>query len=145
MAGTQRWVFFDPATGDSWTVPRNPNSMTDIPHVARRLRQSPAFGPDQQVATFEQPPDQLAFKFGGSIDSEAHYDSLLEWSAKENEIQVTDHLGRNFIIFPTAFTPEEQKPTRRNPWRINYTFEGVLLVSGGVFSGVAQEVDSVQR
>lgn len=141
---TQRWTFYDPVALTSYTVPRNPNVMTNIPTVARNLRHAPAWGGDDRVVSYELPSDPLTFEFGGSIADEAHYNALLSWAQVDNEIIITDHLGRSFLVFITAFQPTEQQPTRRNPWRITYTMICTLLETGVQLVGVAQETDTAQ-
>ncbi|GAB3863306.1 hypothetical protein GCM10028801_30620 [Nocardioides maradonensis] len=141
---TLRWTFYDPIADETYVVSRNPNAMNDIPLVSRTFRHGTAWGADGRIPSFETAPTGLTLNFAGRVADEAHYNALLDWSQRPNEVQITDHLGRSFIVFITAFRPEELTPTPRNNWRVNYAVEAQILVLGGSLVGRATEGDTAR-
>lgn len=139
-----RWTLGDPATGDQWQMPINPDSMTPVPLVARSFRHGPGGLSDSRPRTFMKAPDPTYLEWSGVIRSKAHYDALDYWAKKPNEVMVVDHLGRSFTILITAFTPEDRRPTRSTPWRLRYSMRAVLIGRDEFLLGTAVETDMAQ-
>lgn len=115
-----RWVFDDTASSDIWTVPINPNKMTDpeardraFSHIAGR--------------TFEDPGTAVEWEFEGVIQTQAHHDELERWAKKSTPVEITDHLGRTWQVLLKSFKPEERRPTMRKPWRFTYSMKSLIL------------------
>lgn len=124
---TTRWIFHDPGTGDSWTVPINPDSMGN-PTPAKGL----AFGRNVRSGgrqtTFRQVPKPVEWEFAGVIRTQAHHDNLLAWLNRRGIIEITDHLSRTFEVMLTGFEVTERAPTKSGVrWRMRYSMKALLL------------------
>lgn len=125
---TTRWQLRDTDTDETWTMPINPDSMSPVPLVSRSFRHAGTRRRGRRTPrTFSGPPPAKTLQWAGVIRTQDHYDQLVRWARKSVEVEVTDHIGRRFIVLPTAFRPEDRRPTPRTPWRLRYEMESILL------------------
>lgn len=136
-----RWTLRDPATGDVWTMPINPDSMSPVPLVSRAFRNTGGTVGDPRSRTLMGAPNPKFLEWAGVIRTQAHYDALFEWAAKPNEVLLVDHLGRYFTIVIATFSPEDRRPTRSTPWRLRYSMRAVLIGTNEILLGTAVETD----
>lgn len=122
---TTRWTLTSVDTGDSWTMPINPNTMSSV----NRTRQVDTFsgGVTSRVRSFERAAEPVKWTWAGVIRSKDHYDALAAWARRPGKVRVTDHLGRTFEVLMQQFEPEDRKPTAKVDWRLRYTMQVVLL------------------
>lgn len=120
MVGVVRWTFTVVATGETVTLPYNPNAMTS-PFLQQATTRSPISPIDGLVRATRTKAAAKEWTFGGFIRSKAHHDLLRYWAAKKGLIDVTDHFGRSFRVRFVACDVDEKKPTKAKPWRLNYT------------------------
>lgn len=123
-----RWLWYDPATDESYRVEFNPNKMSDPTARVRNL----AFAKYDRDAyhryrSFETPAPMVEWTFSGVIQSQEHHDALLEWCKKTNPLHITDHLNRTWEVMVKSFVPVERKPTKLKPWRFTYTIGANVL------------------
>jgi hypothetical protein len=119
-----RWQFHDPATGETWSPPINPDSMTS-PEVQRDYRFAYGVRPAQQrVKSIEQNPRPVDWTFSGVVRTQAHHDALVDWS-RRSAIHITDHLSRKWEAYPSEVRFEERKSTRTD-WRLRYELRALL-------------------
>lgn len=123
---TVRWTLTYPSTGESWEMTINPNKMAS-PHESKNLSFGRGSRGIQRPATFKVPSGVVNWEWSGVINSKEHYDSLLEWSKKSDEVHVTDHFGRTFEVLIQKFAPEDRRPTGTKPWRLTYTMQAMIL------------------
>lgn len=129
---TKRWIFFDPETDETWTVPINPNTMTD-PEAKQRSFQfgvasrSSARSNRSVIRTFESAAQPIEWTFGGVIHTQDHYEKLERWARKPMDIHITDHLERTWHVVMKTFEPTERRPTMRKPWRFSYEMRALIL------------------
>ena len=125
---TTRWVLTDPATDETWTMPINPDQMTS-PHPApKRLRTQYGIRRGvHRIRTFMSAPTANDWEWQGVIRTEEHYDALVAWAQKPNEVHVTDHLGRTWEVLISQFQPTDRKPTVNVPWRLRYRMRALVL------------------
>lgn len=129
---TVRWVLTHVETGDSWTMPINPNSMSS-PHQDRQLATAygtkavAGVGGGERIRTFRTPSPAKEWTFGGVIRTKEHYDALEEWAKKSGKVRITDHLGRTFEVLIQSFQPEDRKPMATVTWRLTYQMSTLLL------------------
>jgi hypothetical protein len=121
----QRWVFTDPATSTTWTVPRNPKSM-QFPSQPRSLDSLPVNVAGTVLALEQTPKKPADIQFSGSLVDQSHHDTLLAWTQRSNAITITDHLSRTWLVLLTGFEPT-WKPGRY-PWRGTYVVKGNYLL-----------------
>ena len=128
---TTRWTFVDSVANESYTVPINPNEAGS-PFPTRALKSAQANWADvsrglQRLRVFESPPEPVDWSFSGVIRTQEHHDALLRWANKNNEVSVSDHLGRTFEVIIKAFRPVERRPTPNVSWRMTYTVQALVL------------------
>lgn len=122
----QRWQFRDIKTGETYTVPLNPNEMTS-PFPPRQFAyKGTTAGPNGGSAvTYEAWAGTQEWTFGGAILDEQHYKDLLAWSYRQNKVQITDHYGR---VFTVVFTQFDAVPKRsyQHYWHHTYTMHATV-------------------
>lgn len=124
---TPRWVFSDPVTSESWTMPINPDSATS-PHPTKTIKT--AFGVrrgNDRFRTILNPPTPVEWQWSGAIRSKAHHDQLLAWAERPGLVHVADHLGRTWEVIFSKFDPTDRRPTPNTPWRQRYTMTALIL------------------
>lgn len=132
MPAIQRWIFHDPDTDETWTVPINPNSMTDPENRTRDFQfgvrsRSANIPAPAAIRGIENPLPIIEWEFGGVIHTQVHHDTLEYWSRKPGEIEITDHFGRTWVVLMKTFEPTERRPTPSKPWRFSYEMHADVL------------------
>lgn len=127
--GVRKWVFQDPATGEVYHFPYNPNQMTS-PYGTKNIQWTATTAIDGQKLAFEGQQAPVQWQFQGFIRSQDEYDAFVYWAAKRNRIWITDHYGRAWLGYLTHFDPVARR-TAHIPWSHDYTMQ-VLLFDGPV-------------
>lgn len=121
---TQRWTFYDPATLETWRLPRNPQRMTPPVPLRRTRAERDAFG---NVRISRTGVGTFPWEFQGRVHSQDEYDTFEDWAGR-NQVVVTDHLGREHLVIPVAFDPTPYvRNGTRNPWLFDYTFRAQYI------------------
>ena len=127
-ADVRRWTFRDVETGEVWTMPINPNTMSS-PEQTRDLRTARGTRRLQnRVRTIARPPAITEWSFGGVIYTKEHYDTLAAWARRSGVIEITDHTGRSWQVMMRSFQPKDRAPRGPNRmWRFTYSMNVVIL------------------
>lgn len=124
-----RWTWSDPATGESWEMPRNPHEMTS-PHGPRNLtifsRNGYGDGAGGVSRVIERRAEAYVWSFTGKIRTPEHYAAFLHWTKKVHRTRITDHFGRTWEIRTESVEIEELKPTPRRTHRFDYTVKATM-------------------
>ena len=125
---TQRWVFAEVGTANTWTVPLNPDSMSS-PIAQRTLTSAFAAyqGSPRTPSTMMRTPASTQWEFSGVIRTKAHHDDLIAWCRKPGKVRITDHLGRTFEVMISDIEIADRRPTPNTPWRLRYTVTASIL------------------
>lgn len=115
----------------------NPNKMTS-PHAPRNMTvypSAPIYNPAVEARggmarVFEHAREPYEWSFSGVIREGEQYDELLRWCRKLRRVELTDHLGRTWLIRMSAFLPDEKKPTARR--RDLYDYEVKAIIYGEI-------------
>jgi hypothetical protein len=126
-AVTVRWRFVEVETGEQYTVPINPDSMSSPFHDRQFTTSFGSRAGGNRLRTIERPAPPKEWEFGGVIRTKAHHDALDVWAKKPGLINVYDHLGRAFQVVFTAFEPVDRQPTPQTPWRMRYVMNALVL------------------
>jgi hypothetical protein len=122
-----RWLFQDPeANLPDYRVPINPNKMS-TPYPPKNV--DTLYGINGRNRTRYQASSTHEWSFSGVIREQDHHDKLLEFARCQNDITITDHLGRVWSVMPVRFVPDEKRPSARKPYK--FTYEFVVWVLGG--------------
>lgn len=120
-----RWIFTDPVTLDTYTVPINPND-DGTPSSNKTINYSNTSGPNGNVLMFEGRDQVKEIQISGVILEQAHLDALQSWHDKRYQVTVTDDLGRTFSIYITSFVPKRIR-VASNVWKHEYTMTYTIL------------------
>lgn len=125
----QRWVFTDPSTGESYTVPINPNAMTPL-FPAKQLTFQATTAIDGQLLMWEGQPQPQDWQFSGDILDEAHHEALRSWVYDhQGRLQITDHFGRQLLVVLRSFEPTPKRAVGKY-WRHTYLVRGTVISVG---------------
>jgi hypothetical protein len=114
-----RWSLRHPGTGVTYTMPINPNTMTN-PHGPRQTIGYVASPIDGAVRARRGRRMPQEWAFGGVIRTQDHHDALRDWCSSPDLVELTDHLARRWLVRLVAFEPEERRPTPYVTWRFRY-------------------------
>lgn len=128
-APVERWLFTDPATGETYRFPMNPHSMGSI-FASRNLSVQTTTAVGGQALVFEGNMAPFEWEFEGAIFNHDHYDSLRRWVyEKPNRIYLRDHFGRTITLTLQSFAPIPKR--RRNKyWSHDYTITAIVFNVG---------------
>lgn len=122
-----RWRLHDPVANDYYTFPRNPFRMSSVfaRHQTTSGVSSPATG--TTVRALRPPSKPKDFVFEGKYQTQAFYDAILDWTTRDNPIELRDHYMRTFEVMFMAWDPDESRARVDARWRGGYTVRGLLL------------------
>jgi hypothetical protein len=125
-----RWVITDPTdidpTTNTYTFPRNPESMTSIFHELPITAQSSTRG---HALLWEGATQAKAWSFQGAILDKQHLLDLHLWVlTKKRRLILTDHFGRAITL---VFNSLEVVPKRRTNvyYSHDYTVNALIISS----------------
>jgi hypothetical protein len=124
-SGTQRWTLTEKGTATTWTMPVNPNTMSDLPELKQLVTISSVI--QNRARTFQTPAVAQELTWGGVILSQQHYDDLLLWSRKAGVIVIVDHLQRSFEVLISQFRPAPEAGRRPGDPKQTYTITALFL------------------
>lgn len=124
---TERWTFHELATGETYTVPINPDAMTSPFGDRQAKTATTTHDPNGRIRTFMSATTPVQWEFSGAIRTQAHHEALETWAKKPGLIRVTDHLGRTFEVLFVSYEASDRRPTRSTPWRLRYVMKASLL------------------
>jgi hypothetical protein len=125
----KRWVFTDAVTGDTYTVPRNPDNMTS-PFPERNVQSKFTTAITGQVLLTEGAPVISQWQFSGKVADARHYEQLRHWVNDVNHrVVITDHYGRDILCVLTKFDARPKRDMHRL-WSHEYTVTALVLKVG---------------
>ena len=122
-----RWTFTDNsmATPEVWTVPINPVEQ-NLTQYSKNITYQNTAAPDGKVLVMEGRQNPRTGSFNGVSLTQEHHDTFISWFEKNDQIEVTDDLGRTFSIIITGYNA-----TRRwsvsHPYRHDYTVDFTVV------------------
>lgn len=125
----KRWTFYCPGTGESYTVPRNPDDMTS-PFPERNITTKHTTAVNGQVLLIEGAPQVANWQFSGTVADARHYEQLRHWVNDINQrVQITDHYGRVIECVLVSFAPKPRRDIRRL-WSHTYEIKAIVIKVG---------------
>lgn len=118
-----KWVLHDPVAGDSYTMTRNPRTMTSVTPSNQTNTWPTAFAVRLAFRTGRKP---TPWEFTGAVAARVDYEAMDDWARRPNAIEVTDHYGRVHLVVPVSFEPKPRR-SRSNYWRFDYTFKALYV------------------
>lgn len=121
------WRWEDQVEGTVEFMSLNPNEGAS-PTFQKQLTKETTTAPGNsgQVLIYEGADQPSEFTFSGSILTEEQYNFLYNAWSKRHPVQLTDDLGRVFVIYLEAFSPKRVR-SKTYPWRHTYDASAVIL------------------
>ena len=104
----------------------NPAESDAAPIERSILYQSTA-APSGRVLMFEGRVKPRMMTFSGTLLTEDQFNVWKTWTQKQNQIKLTDHLGREYMIVLTSFKPKMNKTSFLYPWKHTFTADCVIV------------------
>lgn len=128
------WHFYDPHTTEEYFWPVNPNtdSGSHAQNKSTNYIVSAGFyensSNEHNIAELinVQSVDQSVFSYDGNVYTLDQLNALDYWSSKDHELELTDDLGRTFLIYVTKFSYSRVR-SRQFPYKHSYNISGIIL------------------
>lgn len=117
-----RWVLTDPFSRETYSLRRNPKTMTGGVNAQRTT----TFGNQFGVRAMRKGVLPQAFDFAGLIVTQQEYDALLAWAGR-SLVWVGDHRGQTHEVVPLGFEAVPRRTGRYGDARYEYTFKSLYL------------------
>lgn len=127
-ASVNKWVFVNPPTGETYTLPINPNRMTS-PHAPRNVFSEATTAPDGQMIMWEGARRCQPWTIEGFILDQAHYEKMEQFLALNNRIIIVDHRLRAWICSIESFEPQKIG-YETNPYWAKYSLTAFIYGGG---------------
>lgn len=79
----------------------------------------------------EGPAERESFQYNGTVYTEAQFNMMRALSNKGYPVEMTDDLGRTFLVYITAFEPKRERSVKFK-WKHTYTLAGLVIEELGV-------------
>ena len=128
------WTFTDPVTSEIYRWEVNPREDAGSNAINRTVGYSSmagmhrgANGEDRMdTILFESNVQQQTFSYTGAVYTSQQYAIMEDWCSRDYPLQLTDDLGRSWLVMVTQFTPARLR-SRQSPYKHSYTFSGIVL------------------
>jgi len=120
-----KWRFDDLTDSTSYVFEINPNEGGS-PQYKKTIQTSNTAAPDGKTLIFEGRDEPQQLTFSGTILSQAQYDAMVTWFNKRHQIQITDDLSRQFMVYITGFEPKRVRAVHF-PYKHTYTVTYTVL------------------
>lgn len=128
------WTFTDPVTTEVYRWEVNPredagsHSINRTVGYATQAGMRRGTGGDDRMDTilFESNVQQETFSYTGYVYTAQHYAIMVDWCSRDYPLQLTDDLGRSWLVMVTQFTPSRVR-SRQSRYKHAYTFSGIVL------------------
>lgn len=121
------WRFEDRTEGTVEFMSLNPNEGASPAYTKTLTKEhTTAPGGARNVLIYEGADPVKEFPFSGVILTQAQYEFLYNAWNKRHPVQLTDDLGRVFVIYIESFTPRRVR-SATYPWRHTYDASAVII------------------
>lgn len=128
------WSFYDPLTDDLYVWPVNPHTDSGSHAISKNPGYSVKAGSHRNASGFDEistivystGPDIERFSYSGFVYTEDHLEKMIEWCSKDYAVELTEDLGRTFLIIIENFNLKRVR-SRQTPWKHSYDFSGYVL------------------
>lgn len=120
-----RWTFYDPNTLESYTVPINPDSVTD-PSRKKNIVEQPTVAPNGALLLVEGRDQALVKQFSGTILTKEHHEAFNTWFEKRYPVRLTDDNGDQEWIYITEYSPKRVRSASR-PYKRTFQVSAYVL------------------
>lgn len=120
------WVLTDPFSSDSVELEINPTEADSLP-LNKTITYQTTSSPDGRTLVFQGRDQAIQMTFTGNVLTEDQYNLFVTWFHKQNQITITDDLGRSYNVIITTWVPHRAKTSLQFPWRHSYTMTVTVI------------------
>lgn len=120
-----RWTLYDPATDETWTFAMNP-SAGGSPALVKTLTYQATAAPGGQTLVFQGRQATQTLDLSGTLLTEAEYAFFETAWYVQNQMLLTDDLGRQFWVVITEFSPTRVRAAH-HPWKHTYNLKALVV------------------
>lgn len=120
-----RWTLYDPSTTTTVTFAMNPNDGGSPPLKKNMTYQATA-APSGRTLAFQGRQEAQTLDLSGTLLFEADYQFFLDWWDTQNQMLLTDDLGRQYWVVITEFTPKRVRAAS-HPWKHSYSLKCLIV------------------
>ncbi len=125
MADVVRWIFYDAGTDETYVFPVNPSSGGS-PAYKKTFTFQNTSAPDGKTLVFQGRPETQTLDFDGTLFEQVELDAFVTWWQKQNQINLTDDLGRQYSIVIQEFSPKRVRAAL-HPWKHTYSCKALIV------------------
>lgn len=120
-----RWTFLDPNTSTTTEFEVNPQEGGSLP-LEKNITSHSTVAYDGATILMEgnEPPQEMTFS--GNVYTHAAYLNMVTMFSKRHQIQITDDLGRTFMVYFTNFEPKRVR-SRNYSWKHSYVVTALIV------------------
>lgn len=124
-----KWIFDDPVTTDQYIFSVNPNAGGD-PQYKKNITQQSTVAPGGLTLLSEGADTPLTLSWSGTIIDIAQHQTYITWWQKRYQIQLTDDLGRVFMIYIQNYSPTRARAANLT-YKNTYTVDAIVVSWAG--------------
>jgi hypothetical protein len=120
-----KWRFDDPFDSSFAEFEVNPNEG-GTPALRKNITSTSTLAPGGKTIIFEGAREATDIQFSGVILTESQLETVTEWFNKSHQVQLTDDLGRVYMIYIYSFEATRER-ARSHPFKHRYTVQAKIL------------------
>lgn len=120
-----KWRFDDLVTSESYVFDVNPNAGGD-PQYKKTIVQQNTVAPNGKTILSEGADAPLTLSWNGTIVDIAQHQVFITWWTKRYQVQLTDDLGRVFMIYIQNYAPTRARSATR-AYKNTYQIDAVVV------------------
>jgi hypothetical protein len=120
-----QWNFLDPVDNSTTTFDVNPKEGGSL-SLQKNITAQSTVAAGGGIILFEGNEPVQEITFSGTIRTQTQFDDLVAMFDKRHQIQLTDDLGRTFMILITKFDPKRVRAVA-TPWKHTYTVTATIV------------------
>lgn len=127
MPGVVRWTFLDTAEDpdETYEFEVNPSEGGTPQHRKNVIYQN-TVAPGGRTLIFEGQDEPLTLEWTGKVLSQEQHETFVDWFDKRHPIQLTDDLGREYMVYLTSYEPKRERAIHY-PYKHSYTMRATIL------------------
>lgn len=121
----QRWTLYDPNTSQTLTFGMNPDSG-GTPALRKNITYQATAAPYGRTLAFQGRQEVQTLDISGTLLTQDQYEFFLDWWEVQNQMLLTDDLGRQYWVVLTEFTPTRVRAAK-HPWKHTYNIKALIV------------------
>lgn len=124
-----RWTLYDPNTSATVTFGMNPDAG-GTPAYRKNITYQPTAAPYGKTLAFQGRDEAQTLDISGTLLTEDAYEFFVAWYEVQNQMLLTDDLGRQFWVLLIEFTATRVRAVHY-PWKHTYNAKALIVDQPG--------------